>query len=223
MKTKPRRISGSGAKWLPGAMAVAAAGGASQAATVQITFSNSYIPSVGISTLVTDFGGDGDDDVVAWQGGIRAEVNFALGGRLYAMAGFTNESYGNVFARISGPGIGYYIRLPYGNYVSATLPSTLMPIQFSDSNIRGGSVTNAWIQVSAVAREYPGLLGGERARVTLERLIFDDTSGARPTDTSAADGAYTEFTPVPESGSLALLALGAGGLLARRRRQAVRR
>lgn len=226
MKTKPRQISGSGAKWLPGAMAVAAAGGTSQAATVQITFSNSYVSSFGISTLVTDFGGDGIDDVSAMQGGgIRAHVNFALGDRLYALAGFTSNYLGNVFARISGLGIGVgtgygmYMRRPYGSSVSVSLPSTLRPIQFSDSNIRGGAVTNAWIQVSAFAREYPGLLGGERARVTLERLIFNDTGGALPTDTSAVAGAHTEFIPVPEPSCVALLALGAAGLLIRRNRK----
>ncbi|MEI6819555.1 MAG: PEP-CTERM sorting domain-containing protein [Verrucomicrobiota bacterium] len=48
-------------------------------------------------------------------------------------------------------------------------------------------------------------------------MIFDDT-GAGVSGLAVTDPAYPEYSAVPEPSSLGLLALGAGGLLARRRR-----
>jgi hypothetical protein len=56
--------------------------------------------------------------------------------------------------------------------------------------------------------------------VGIHRLIFDDSNPAAPTGLAYTDAAYPEFTisAVPEPASnLALLALGAGGLVMRRR------
>jgi hypothetical protein len=51
------------------------------------------------------------------------------------------------------------------------------------------------------------------------RFIFDDASGVAPTGVSHSSAAYPEYgAAVPEPSGLGLLALGAGGLLARRRR-----
>jgi hypothetical protein len=60
---------------------------------------------------------------------------------------------------------------------------------------------------------------GEFGRVELKRFIFDDT-GAAVSGVGVADGAYPEYgtAALPEPSSPGLLALGAGGLLARRRR-----
>ena len=54
MKTKQTKIDHSGAKWLPGAMALAATTASSQAATVQITLTGNKISSTGGNQLVAE-------------------------------------------------------------------------------------------------------------------------------------------------------------------------
>jgi hypothetical protein len=56
-------------------------------------------------------------------------------------------------------------------------------------------------------------------RVTVHRLIFDDDTGGAISGLNVTDPAFSEFAAIPEPSSLGLLALGAGGLLARRRRE----
>jgi hypothetical protein len=59
--------------------------------------------------------------------------------------------------------------------------------------------------------------------VELHRFIFDDTTGAAPVGVTTATTGLSEYgatSAVPEaSTSLGLLALGAGGLLTRRRQK----
>lgn len=62
MKTKPTKIDRSGAKWLPGAMALAATASSTQAATVQITLTGNKISTVG-NNLYGDLTGDLAPDV----------------------------------------------------------------------------------------------------------------------------------------------------------------
>jgi hypothetical protein len=59
MKTKQTKIDRSGAKWLPGAMALAATTAGAQAATVQITLVGNKISSTGGISLNADLTGDG--------------------------------------------------------------------------------------------------------------------------------------------------------------------
>ena len=54
--------------------------------------------------------------------------------------------------------------------------------------------------------------------VQIHRLIFNDASTTAPTGLTSASTGIAEWSAVPEPSSLGLLALGAGGLLARRRR-----
>ncbi len=56
--------------------------------------------------------------------------------------------------------------------------------------------------------------------IVLTRLVFDDASVTLSKSGLSTSATYSEFVAVPEPSSLGLLALGAGGLLARRRRQA---
>jgi len=64
-----------------------------------------------------------------------------------------------------------------------------------------------------------GRSAGEFGRVDVHRFIFDDSGLGAPTGVAHANAAYPEYgAAVPEPSGLGLLALGAGGLLARRRR-----
>jgi len=86
-------------------------------------------------------------------------------------------------------------------------------LTFSDPGIFGGATTTAFLEV--VAEGTPANAG-----VTLTRLVFDDGVGAPVIPSSAnvvGQGAFPDY--VPEPSSLALLALGAGGLTFRRQRK----
>ncbi|MDP4646851.1 MAG: hypothetical protein NWR03_06200, partial [Akkermansiaceae bacterium] len=90
-----------------------------------------------------------------------------------------------------------------------------IPIFFSDKNIYKGTRTAGLLDVSACAS-----VNGEK-RITIHRLIFseDKTSLSKTLDNPHA--IFPEFIPKQASPlpmMLALLALGAGGILMRRNR-----
>jgi hypothetical protein len=199
-----------------GAMALAAAGASTvaHAATVQITFNNSFVStSSGIATLDTDFGGDGVRDVYG-------QVN-TFGVRVYD-AGLTNGSgyavehgaagwravnvNGGVLGRLAGVDA-------FGSNVA--IQTGMVAFSLVDSAVRGGALTVGWLDMTATGRAT-----GERGRVDVHRFVFDDTAGLAPGGVAHADAAYPEYSAVavPEPSGIVLLALGAGGLLARRRR-----
>ena len=86
---------------------------------------------------------------------------------------------------------------------------------FSDSRI-GGGVLSGWLDVTAEASD-------SLRSIQIHRLIFDDASPVAPLGVAYTDPAFAEWDPsgvsvIPEPGTnLGLLALGAGGLLIRRR------
>ena len=116
----------------------------------------------------------------------------------------------------------------------ADIPSILPGgtlIQFSDVTLFAGQPINAFLEI------IPELRGSNSnlPRVSLTRLIFDDGTGDGSVDFlqesldleeqfpvfgTVEDGVFTRGPAfVPEPSSLALLALGAGGITARRKRK----
>ena len=194
-----------------GALAIAGAS-AANGATVQITFVDNYIGlSNGTANFVGDLTGDSAVDVVPWQFGngagfaVRALTNVTLGYAVWSAASWINawlnSAGGN--ARVSGQ----------RSVNDALVAEGLIGFTFSDESINGGDTTSGWLDMEAVA-------GANGSQVQIHRLIFDDTSSSAPAVSVGAS--YPEWSgstsAVPEaSTSLGLLALGAGGLLTRRR------
>jgi hypothetical protein len=107
----------------------------------------------------------------------------------------------------------------YGGQASTTFRG-LVAISFADANIRSGALTTGYLDMTATASQ-PG-----EKRIAVNRLIFDDATGGAIAGlnvnttyaTYGAPAAGGATSAVPEaSTSLGLLALGAGGLLTRRR------
>ena len=161
MKTKPTKIDRPGAKWLPGAMALAATTASSHAAIVQITLTGNKISSTsaGGDSLNADLTGDGINDVLfsgkfassavnkggAWvkiNGNRNAFVSHWFG-NYYAEPAFMRNYPGAFVVSNSNNGVGRF---------KGALPVSgvaLNTISFSDTKINGGAVTHAWLEVRA--------------------------------------------------------------------------
>ena len=216
MKTKQTKIDRSAAKWLPGAMALAATTASSQAATVQITLTGNKISTTGGNLLNADLTGDGVADITTSRFG-------NTGSGVSVRVGVVGGPLGRLFARYDTDSSSFYVKAQFmpngGGGVGITYTSGsglqdisfMNAITFTDSSINGGALTEGWLQVNAFntsSRDHT---------VEFSRLIFDDASTTRPAF-ATIPGAQTEFSAVPEPSSLGLLALGAGGLLLRRSR-----
>jgi hypothetical protein len=220
MKTKMKR---QGSTELPrfavGALAIAGAS-AANAAVVQITLSGNKISSTGGYQLVADLTGDGTADIIVGgdaggNGNVARMINggyvefFYSPPRTMPFPPFVQGKFYMADASFAAGGVGAG-RVSGGSPQSTT---HLNPISFSDGMINGGAPTQGWLEVHAFNTS------STNHTIEFTRLIFDDASTTRPAFASIP-GAQTAWSAVPEPSSLGLLALGAGGLLARRRRQA---
>ncbi len=193
--------------------------GSGHAATVQITLVGNMISSGGGNQLNADLTGDSINDVNfsnSVTGNYRAVVNVNSG--MLSAGGSSITQL--VDAQFAGGGVGTVSDTGYPQ-ASATY---LNPITFSDPAINGGAMTGGYLEVYAFSNAgnfatiTNGIVQGGSHLVQLTRLVFDDASTMRPDAMNVSTTeTYTEF--VPEPSSLALLALGAGGLMARRKRE----
>ena len=208
-----------------GAMALAAAGASTtaHAATVQITFQNSFISSTSGNYLDDDFGGDGIDDIhgAAFTGtvptgfaGVRRSGSARVGDGAGRLVGAWGAAGGRHFsAQLSVRGVrGAFVHHSF--LPPVVVERMFVRVLFTDAAIRGAAATTGYLDLTASATS------SWEKRVTVNRLVFDDATGDAISGLSVSDAAYAEFVPaaVPEPSGLGLLALGAGGLLARRRR-----
>jgi hypothetical protein len=188
-------------KWMAGATAATAAGvTASQASTITINLANNYI-GFGGDNLNADLTGDGHPDLTianAYGSGIQAQVS--LNG-VPAYMEFSNlgaPTYLDAFMRLGS-------RRAFWHQNTHTVPSTTgtpslmgsIPIFFKDLHINGGAPTRGSLEVTVS----PGY------------IVLDSFTYNTPVQFSSR--------AVPDEGSsLALLAMGAGGVLALRRSRA---
>ena len=216
------------------ALATAGATSVANAAIVEISLSGNTLTS-STNNLLADFSGDGNDDFTLSgtnqvhnppTPGFSAPGFFSPGpnGRpstgTYFPGTWVPGSPGSYSAKLSVDGVsasGRNFVSSYGSTLSNTSniagsPATdgLIAITFTDANY--GGFISGWLDVS---------VSGANPAVTLQRIIWDDANlTLRPASASATASAYATASPVPEPSGLALLALGAGGLIARRRRNA---
>jgi hypothetical protein len=183
------------------------------AATVQITLTGNKISSTsaGGNTLNADITGDLVADLLLYGSFIVSSAVGAVGVTITAapVRAIFNQ-YGSfaAAAQFEPGGVGTSVA---SNGSSPLNINFLNLITFTDSRINGGASTGAWLQVNAFNTS------STSHTVALTRVIFDDASTTRPAF-SSIPGTQPSF--VPEPSGLALLALGAGGLLTRRKRQA---
>jgi len=191
-----------------GAMALAAAGAstAATAATVQITFNNSFISTTSGNQLVTDFGVDGVNETFGMARSFRRGMGTHFGwvSDFVAQARFAG-AVGFTFA--SGRKVGSARRYGTINGWNRVEVQGVVGIKFTDAFIRAGAVTEGYLDV-----------GAKGFKVSVFR-VFCEAAGGAISGLAGFDAAAEYVGPtVPEPPGLGLLALGASGLLARRRR-----
>ncbi len=187
-------------KWMAGATAATAAGvTASQASATTIQLVNNYISGIAGNHLNADLTGDGNADVAItgaqWSfhyGTISGHIYTSL--RNSSAAVFLNAVFASAYHGdypVFHAQVGSHISGHTGAYSASV--TGLIPIFFRDLHINNGKLTEGWLEVSAFA---PLTSPSSGAEVRLDGLTYN----------------------TPDQGSsLALLAMGAGGVLALRR------
>ena len=192
-------------RFIVGALAAAGASAAS-GATVQISFANNVVSSVtGTTSFTADLTGDGENEGL--RGSYAANRFAKLEYGIFARAGYARGTAVSGFAYV-----GSFIRGLQKNGPGGADTRGLVAFSFRDARSNAGAVTAGWLDIEARATV------GVEYRVQIHRMIFDDSSTSLPTGLTSASTGIQEWSAVPEPSSLGLLALGAGGLLARRRR-----
>jgi hypothetical protein len=200
-------------RWKRMASAAAVGMTASQAGAITISLVNNSISAAGGNHLNADLTGDGHPDLTIANAGYYsryykpfARATFAAASvrlnSIYALA-ISSTAYRR-FGRRSER-LGSQIKYWYPGYTpSDTLLTGSIPIFFKDLHINGGAPTSGLLEVTVSAYG---------ARVQLDSFSYTSNTLDHASSLS-----------VPEQGSsLALLAMGAGGILALRRWRAAQK
>ena len=205
-------------KWMPGALALAAGASTAQAATVQITFENNVLTASSSSGYL-DLTGDGGLDI--YGSVVPKSTSGVPGVMLFLKSGPRpiDAVYAGATQSWDGsPTSAKWFSVKVGNGdweggLDDQSQRALATIRFADARINDGDYTTGFLDITAKS-------GSSGTSIQIHRLIFDDTSTSLP-DFNPITDVPTEWgtvSAVPEaSTSLGLLALGAGGLLTRRR------
>lgn len=203
---------------MAGATAATAAGvTASQASTITINLVGNFISATGGNHLNADLTGDGHPDLTIANASnfvytnpsfgwpyVQYHARVNLNGVLAGADAFRYDGYG--FLQLALQHKIFCPSCPPSYAHSGSLTGSI-PVFFKDLHINGGAPTSGSLEVTVFGKV---VLGdpNERpsvAKVQLDSLTYNTSGqGSRPT--------------VPDQGSsLALLAMGAGGVLALRR------
>ena len=162
---------------------------------MQISFANNVLSlSSGLTNFVAELTGDMVNDVDGVVGG-----------------GFVRVGDADYPVDLAAANTFGYVQL--GSLGGASGSRRLVPFYFNDARVNDGNLASGFLDVE-------GYASFGSASLQIHRLIFDDASTTAPTGVTSASPAFPAWSAVPEPSSLGLLALGAGGLLARRRRAA---
>jgi len=197
-----------------GATALTAAS-AANASLVQITLAGNILSSSAGNNLQTDLTGDLVDDVSFTNSNstiapsfIQVNIQSMNSATGYARAGVQPSTFtGNSFV---AQAISETETVP--SLFGSANSTGLFSITFTDASY-GGTV-NAFLEITSSSST-----SGQT--ISLNRLIFDNENLTAEPDLTGVNLGLTTFdeaVQIPEPSSLALLALGATGLITRRRR-----
>jgi len=195
-----------------GVLAATAASSQAIVTLNQITLTGNKL-TLGGNFLNADVTGDGINDINitsfdAVDKGSNGGYVFAVINGDMVSASINANDVCSVDAQFATDGVG--VASSAGTLASIKY---LNPISFTDARINGGESTQGYLEVHAFNT-------ASKHVVELTRLVFNPNSTTMGTSGLSTSTTYTAWTAVPEPSSFGLLALGAGGLFARRRRQA---